>query len=75
MPLRDAIRRIRSPVLLIEGNGPKEAALGPVYAAAAPETVTLWALPDTPHISAIRVHGAEYERRILDAFDVLRPDV
>lgn len=74
-PLREAIGRIRAPVLLIEGNGPKEATLGPVYAAAAPETVTLWALPDTPHISAIRVHRSEYERRVLDAFEVLRPGV
>ncbi|HEU4356505.1 MAG TPA: alpha/beta fold hydrolase [Actinomycetota bacterium] len=75
MPLLEAIGLIHAPVLLIEGNGPKEPTLGPVYAAAGPETVTLWALPDTPHVSAIRVHRDEYERGVLDTFDVLRSRV
>jgi hypothetical protein len=30
--------------------------------------VTLWTLPDTPHISAIRTHPAEYRERVLSAF-------
>lgn len=75
MPLLDAVRGIDVPVLLIEGNGPKEATLGPVYAEANPDDVTLWALPDTPHISALRVHRAGYEERVLATFEALRPQV
>jgi hypothetical protein len=49
--------------------------LGPVYAEANPEDVTLWSLPDTPHISAIRLHRADYEQRVLAAFDALHAHV
>jgi uncharacterized protein len=71
IPLLDAVTRIEAPVLLIEGNGPKETALGPVYADARPQSITLWSLPDTPHTAAIRVHPAEYERRVLGTFAAL----
>lgn len=75
IPLLEAVRRIDVPVLLIEGNGPKEATLGPVYAEANTDDVTLWAIPDTPHISAISVHRDEYEERVLAVFDALHTGV
>ncbi len=75
-PLIDAFRRIGDrPVLLIAGNDPAEAELGPVFASAAPSTVTLWSLPDTAHIQALAIHPDEYRTRVLSVFDgaLLRP--
>jgi pimeloyl-ACP methyl ester carboxylesterase len=69
-PLVDAFKRIgERPVLLIAGNDPSEAELGPLYASAAPETVTLWSLPDTGHIQALSTHPDEYRTRVLSVFD------
>lgn len=69
-PLTDAFRRMGTrPVLLIAGNDPPEAELGPVYASAAPASVTLWSLPDTGHIQALFVHPGEYRTRVLSVFD------
>ena len=64
IPLVDAFRRVAVPVLLIEGEAAKEQAAGEVYLAAGNE-VTLWSLPDTPHISAIRMHPRQYEQRLI----------
>ncbi len=69
-PLVDAFRRIgERPVLLIAGNAPAEAELGPLYASVAPEAVTLWSLPDTGHIQALSTHPDEYRTRVLSVFD------
>ena len=70
-PLIDAFRRIGvRPVLLIAGHDPAEAeALGPIYAAAAPGTVTLWSLADTGHIQALSTHPRAYRTRVLSVFD------
>lgn len=69
-PLLDAFRSIGNrPVLLIAGKDPGEAELGPIYASAAPGTVTLWSLPDTAHIQAISTHPDEYRTRVLSVFD------
>jgi hypothetical protein len=69
-PLIDAFRRIGDrPVLLIAGHDPAEAELGPVYASAAPGTVTLWSLPDTGHIQALSTHPRAYRTRVLSVFD------
>ncbi len=69
-PMTDAFRRMGDrPVLLIAGNDPAEAELGPVYASAAPTSVTLWSLPDTAHIQALSVHPGDYRTRVLLLFD------
>jgi hypothetical protein len=31
--------------------------------------ITLWALPDTPHIAALRTHPGEYKERVLGFLD------
>jgi fermentation-respiration switch protein FrsA (DUF1100 family) len=67
--LIDAIRRIRAPVLLIEGGGPKEDDYGPRYAAAAPETVTLWTIPESPHIGGLSTRPEEYRDRVVSFVD------
>jgi pimeloyl-ACP methyl ester carboxylesterase len=64
IPLVDAFRRVVVPVFLIEGAGAREQAAGEAYLAAGSK-VTLWSLPDTPHIAAIRVHPARYEQRLI----------
>jgi fermentation-respiration switch protein FrsA (DUF1100 family) len=64
IPLVDAFRGVAVPVLLIEGEAAKEQAAGEAYLAAGNE-VTLWSLPDTPHISAIRIHPRRYEQRLI----------
>lgn len=69
LPLVEAVRRIRSPVLLIAGRPSNEAKLSRLYAERAPEAVTLWALPDTAHTAALRTHPEEYRRRVLGFFD------
>lgn len=69
-PLSQAFQRIGDrPVLLIAGQAPPEAELGPVYASAAPGSVTLWSMPDTPHTQALTTHPDEYRARVLSLFD------
>jgi pimeloyl-ACP methyl ester carboxylesterase len=68
--LTDAFRGMGTrPVLLIAGDDPPEAELGPVYAAAAPASVTLWSLPDTGHTKALSFHPDGYRTRVLSVFD------
>jgi uncharacterized protein len=69
IPLIEAVRRIRAPVLLIAGTPSNEAKLGQLYAETAPEVVTLWSLPDTPHTAALRTHPEEYRERVLQFFN------
>ncbi|HEX6580783.1 MAG TPA: alpha/beta fold hydrolase [Actinomycetota bacterium] len=69
LPLIDLITRIDAPVLMISGAPPSERKLDPVYADAAPDVITLWPLPDTPHTRALGTHPAEYERRVIGVFD------
>jgi fermentation-respiration switch protein FrsA (DUF1100 family) len=64
-PLVDAIAGIEAPVLLITGSEQHEAAIGPRFREANPDRVTLWALADTPHIGALRVHPDAYRDRVL----------
>jgi hypothetical protein len=44
-------------------------ALGAVNAAAAPGAVTLWSLPDTPHVCGLSTHEAAYRERVLGHLD------
>ena len=69
LPLIDLVARIEAPVLMISGAPSNEQKLDPVYADAAPDVITLWSLPDTPHTQALRTHPIEYERRAIAAFD------
>jgi dienelactone hydrolase len=62
--LREALARTSAPVLLIVGNDAAEAGAAPGLVAAAPDRVELWELPDTPHISGLAVHPAEWEARV-----------
>jgi uncharacterized protein len=69
-PLSQAFQGIGNrPVLLIASSEPHEAQLGPVYASAAPGSVSLWSLPDTPHTQALATHPDEYGARVLSLFD------
>ena len=68
-PLIELVPRIEAPALMISGAPSNERKLDPIYAEAARDTITLWALPDTPHTQALRVHPSEYERRVIALFD------
>jgi hypothetical protein len=69
LPLIDLVARIDAPVLMISGAPSNERKLDPIYANAAPDLITLWSLPDTPHTQALRVHPVEYEQRVVSVFD------
>ncbi|HEX6131149.1 MAG TPA: alpha/beta fold hydrolase, partial [Actinomycetota bacterium] len=67
--LVEAVGELEAPTLLIAGAPANEARLGPVYAAAAPDAVTLWSLPDTPHVGGLSTHPAAYRERVLGHLD------
>ena len=69
LPLIDLVARIETPVLMISGAPSNERKLDPVYTNAAPDVITLWTLPDTPHTQALRLHPIEYEQRVIAVFD------
>lgn len=69
IPLVEAVRRIRAPVLLVAGSPSNEATLSRLYAETAPEVVTLWSLPHTPHTGALRTHPGAYRERVLGLFE------
>ena len=69
LPLIDLVTRIQAPVLMISGAPSNEQKIDPVYAAAAPDVITLWPLPDSPHTQALGTHPAEYEHRVISVFD------
>jgi uncharacterized protein len=69
LPLIDLVVRIDTPVLMISGAPSNERKLDPVYTDAAPDVITLWTLPDTPHTQALRMHPIEYEQRVIAVFD------
>jgi len=68
MPLRDAVTAIAPrPVLLIAGSGEVEAIRD--VAAAAPSTVEMWALPDTPHTQGLADEPDQWEARVVAFLD------
>lgn len=69
IPLVEALGRIEAPILMISSDDPREQGLISVYAEAAPNTVTTWALDDTPHAIALFRYPEEYRRRVLGLFD------
>ena len=69
IPLVEAVRQIRAPVLLIAGRPANETRLSRLYSEIAPGVVNLWSLPDTPHTGAIRTHPGEYRERVVEVFD------
>ncbi len=69
LPLIDLVAEIDAPVLMISGAPSIERKLDPVYTDAAPDVITLWSLPDTPHTQALQTHPVEYERRVIAMFD------
>jgi alpha/beta superfamily hydrolase len=69
LALIDLVTRIDAPVLMISGAPSNERKLDPIYAAAAPDVITLWPLPDTPHTQALLAHPVEYERRVIAVLD------
>ena len=68
-PLVESLRSFDAPVLMISGGSRREEGLVTVYARAAPDHVTLWALPDAPHSLGIFRLPGEYRRRALRLFD------
>ena len=73
-PLIDLVPRIEAPVLMISGSPSNERKLNPIYAGVSQDRITLWSLPDTPHIQALRRHPDGYERRVVTVFDALLGD-
>ena len=69
VPLTDAIAASRAPILLIVGNDAAEVGAAPGLAAAGGDRVTVWSLPDTPHIGALGQHPAEWEARVIAFLD------
>jgi pimeloyl-ACP methyl ester carboxylesterase len=69
LPLIDLVARIDAQVLMISGAPSIERKLDPVFIDAAPDVITLWSLPDTPHTQALRTHPVAYERRVIAVFD------
>jgi pimeloyl-ACP methyl ester carboxylesterase len=69
IPMIDAVSRIEAPTLMIEGSGPLEAELGPRYDEAAPDTFTLWSIPESPHVGGLSTRPAEYRERVLELYD------
>ena len=67
--LIDLMPRIEASVLMISGSPSNERKLDPIYADAARDTITMWALPDTAHTQALRTHPAAYEHRVLTFFE------
>jgi dienelactone hydrolase len=70
--LRDAVAAIDAPVLVITSGDPHEVAAGPVFRDANPERVSLWALPDAPHIGGLAADPDAYRDRLLAAFAGMR---
>jgi uncharacterized protein len=76
--LTDLVGRIAPrPVFLIytpEGTGAEEH-LNPVYATAAGEPTTVWAIPGADHTGGLEARPQDYERRVITFFDhaLLRP--
>lgn len=67
-PLIDAVARIDAPTLLIEGGGPLEQEVGPLLDEAGP-AVTLWSIPETPHVGGLSTLGQGYRDRVLAWLD------
>lgn len=68
-PIVESLRAFEAPVLMISGDGTREAGLVSVYAAAAPDHVSRWSIPDAPHSLALFRAPDEYPRRVLGLFD------
>jgi pimeloyl-ACP methyl ester carboxylesterase len=67
-PLRDAVAATAPrPVLLIAGRGEQEA--NRYYRDAAPESVRLWELPDTPHTRALATYPEQWRSQVTGLLD------
>jgi hypothetical protein len=71
--LRDLVARIAPrPVLLVyaeQGGNAGEEHLSPLYAEAAGDSATVWAVPDAGHTDALAAHPGEYEDRVVTFLD------
>ncbi|MDA0138893.1 alpha/beta hydrolase [Solirubrobacter deserti] len=67
--LADQIARMRAPSLLIAA-GEVEKTWGDLYDHAGGERSHLWHLPHASHTAALRQYPREYERRVVEFFDV-----
>jgi pimeloyl-ACP methyl ester carboxylesterase len=68
--LDEAVGRIAPrPVLLIAGGEGSEIAFSETYAAVAPASTYVWAVPDTPHVQALQRHPVEWRAQVLGFFD------
>jgi fermentation-respiration switch protein FrsA (DUF1100 family) len=65
-PLRNAIAAMRPrQALLITGRPRAELAAAERYQGAAPDVVTIWHLPDTPHTDGLAEHPAAWTSRVV----------
>ncbi len=69
-PLTEAVAGMGlRPLLLVAGEEPAETASARRLVAVSPQTVTLWELPDTPHIAAIERHPDAWGSRVVGFLD------
>ena len=69
VPLRDAVRDIRVPVLLVASNRPHERQLDSAYAARIGAGARLWHVADAGHTQAFARHPDHYRERVLAFLD------
>jgi pimeloyl-ACP methyl ester carboxylesterase len=67
--LLDLAPAIDAPTLLIAGSPSNERSLGALYADAAPGTITLWTIPDAPHVGGLATEPSRYPERVLGHLD------
>jgi len=64
-PLRDIVRRVSSPVMLIASNAPDERRIDQRFRRVIGPSASMWYVPDAGHTQAFEVHRAAYRARVL----------
>jgi dienelactone hydrolase len=67
--LLDLAPAIQAPTLLIAGSPANERSLGALYADAGQGTITLWTIPDAPHVGGLSTEPSRYPARVLAHLD------
>jgi pimeloyl-ACP methyl ester carboxylesterase len=68
LPLLELVPSIDAPTLLIAGSPANERKLDALYAEAAADRITLWAI-DAPHVGGLATHPDAYADRVLGHLD------
>ena len=67
--LLDLVPAIEAPTLLIVGAPANERTLGALYADAAPDTISMWSIPQAPHVGGLATEPDRYPQRVLAHLD------